>query len=136
MGSLPIQETMGLTNAAQAFQMLVDEATEGLDRTFAYLDDILVASESEEQHLQDLHNLAKRLSDMGLMIAPNKCQFGVEELTFLGFHVTQTGITPLPERVKAIHEYPAPRQSSNCKHSWGWSTITDICVLGRHRHWQ
>merc|ERR1712239_3758 len=33
---------------------------------------------------------------MGLMIAPNKCQFGVEELTFLGFHVTKTGITPRP----------------------------------------
>ena len=100
---------MGLTNAAQAFQMLVDEATEGLDRTFAYLDDILIASESEEQHLQDLHNLAKRLSDMGLMIAQNKCLFGVEELTFLGFHVTTTGITPLPERVKAIQEYPTPQ---------------------------
>ena len=61
---------MGLTNDAQAFQMLVDEATEGLDRTYAYLEDILVDSETEEQHLQDLHNLAKRLSEKGLLIAP------------------------------------------------------------------
>ena len=100
---------MGLTNAAQAFQMLVDEATEGLDRTFAYLDDILVASETEEQHIQDLHNLAKRLSEKGLLIASNKCRFGVDQLTFLGFNVTKSGITPLPERVRAIREYPAPQ---------------------------
>ena len=58
--------------------------------TFAYLDDIMVASETEEQHIQDLHNLAKRLSDKGLLIAENKWKFGVDQLTFLGFHVTKT----------------------------------------------
>ena len=78
-------------------------------RTFAYLDDILVVSETEEQHIQDLHYLAKRLSEKGLLIAANKCKFGVDQLTFLGFHVTTSGITPLPERVKAIREYPAPQ---------------------------
>ena len=46
---------MGLTNAAQAFQRLMDEATRGLDFAFVYLDDILIASRSEAEHKKHLH---------------------------------------------------------------------------------
>ena len=48
---------MGLTNAAQAFQRLMDEVTRGLDFAFVYLDDILIASKSPAEHKKHLHTL-------------------------------------------------------------------------------
>ena len=48
---------MGLTNAAQAFQRLMDEATKDLEFAFVYLDDILIASRSETEHKKHLHTV-------------------------------------------------------------------------------
>ena len=52
----------GLKNAAQSFQHLMDSVCRGLDFIFVYLDDILVASSSESQHLEDLRALFDRLN--------------------------------------------------------------------------
>ena len=40
---------------------------------------------------------------------PNKCQFGIPELDFLGHRVNKNGITPLPEKVEAIRNFPQPQ---------------------------
>ena len=100
--------SMGLTNAAQAFQRVMDEATRGLDFCFVYLDDILVASKDEEEHERHLHLLFKRLSDYGLAINPDKCDLGKGEMTFLGYRITPQGTTPVEDKVKAILEFPPP----------------------------
>ena len=57
---------MGLKNAAQAFQRLMDLVCAGLDFVFVYLDDILIASKSETQHLEHLKMLFDRLEENGL----------------------------------------------------------------------
>jgi len=99
----------GLANAAQTFQRLMDVVCQGLDFVFVYLDDILIASKSRKEHLEHLKQLFQRLSDHGLVIAPNKCEFGRSELSFLGHTVSAKGAKPLPARVKAISQYPRPR---------------------------
>ena len=76
----------GLKNAAQAFQRLMDTVCQGLDFTFVYIDDILVASEDEDTHLDHLHQLFQRLKDYGLVVNVSKFKFGVESLDFLGHH--------------------------------------------------
>ena len=99
---------MGLTNAAQAFQRLMDEATKGLDFAFVYLDDILIASRSTAEHKKHLHTLFKRLADYGLAVNPNKCLLGQPELSFLGHTVNSQGTTPLDSKVQDIINFPAP----------------------------
>ena len=99
---------MGLTNAAQAFQRLMDEATRGLDFAFVYLDDILIASRSEAEHKKHLHTLFKRLSDYGLAVNPDKCLLGQPQLSFLGYQVTPDGTTPLDSKVQDIVNFQAP----------------------------
>ena len=96
----------GLKNAAQAFQRLMDKGCQGLARVFVYLDDILVASEDRHQHLRDLTELFGRLEDYGLVIKRTKCVFGVSSINFLGHHVNAKGIVPLPEKVRAIRDFP------------------------------
>ena len=60
----------GLKNAAQAFQRLIEGILLDLDCVFVYLDDILIASTNEEEHLQDLKKLFKLLSAHGISINP------------------------------------------------------------------
>eukprot|EP00731_Ephydatia_muelleri_P033543 Em0032g5a len=62
----------GLKNAAQTFQRLMDTVCQGLDFTFVYIDDMLVASEDEDTHLDHLHQLFQRLKDYGLVVNVSK----------------------------------------------------------------
>ena len=98
----------GLKNAAQAFQRLMDSVCAGLDFVFDYLDDILIASESKTEHKEHLQLLFGRLAEHGLVVKTEKCVFGVEEIDVLGHRVSSAGIRPLPSKVKAITEFPAP----------------------------
>ena len=98
----------GLKNAAQAFQRLMDTVCQGLDSTFVYVDDILVASKDTKEHELHLRQLFQRIQEYGLVINVAKCQFGREGIDFLGHRVTQHGITPLPEKVEAIRNFEQP----------------------------
>ena len=86
----------------------VDEITRGLDFVFAYIDDFWIATETEEQHREHLRILFKRLNDYGVVINSAKCEFGVNEITFLEHTVNTNGIKSLAERVDAIVEVPLP----------------------------
>ncbi|GFO09874.1 Pol polyprotein [Plakobranchus ocellatus] len=97
-----------LKNAAQTYQRLMDTVLQGLTCAFVYLDDILVASSSEQEHLQDIRSVCSRLQDAGLVINLEKCLFGQKSLEFLGHKVSQFGSIPLPSKVKAISDFPKP----------------------------
>ena len=74
----------GLKSAAQTFQRLMDSVIQDIDLAFVYLDDILIASSTEKEHLDDLKTVFRRLIDHGLVIRLEKCLFGVSSLEFLG----------------------------------------------------
>ncbi|GFO05824.1 Pol polyprotein [Plakobranchus ocellatus] len=98
----------GLKKAAQTFQRLMGSVLQGLSRAFVYLDNILVACSSEQQHLQDLRLVCSRLQDSGLVIKLEKCLFDQRSLNFLSHQVSQYGSIPLPSKVKAIRDFPKP----------------------------
>ncbi len=98
----------GLKNAGQAFQRLMDGVLRDVPFAFAYLDDILVASESHDDHHKHLKLLFQLLSANGLVLNKSKCVFGANELDFLGHRVTAQGIMPLPDRITALRECSAP----------------------------
>ena len=98
----------GLKNAGQDFQRLMDAILGDLPRVYVYIDDILIASETMEQHLQDLESVFKTLSANGLVIQRSKCVLGASSLEFLGYHVDANGISPLPDRVTAIRATTPP----------------------------
>ena len=98
----------GLKNAGQDFQRLMDEILGEIPHTFVYIDDILVASENPEQHLQDLERVFKILDDNGMVVNRKKCVLGKASLDFLGYRVDKHGIAPLPERVEAIRRQKKP----------------------------
>ena len=73
---------LGLRNAAQTFQRFMDEVLRGLAFVYAYIDDVLIVSSSEAEHLANLDILFNRLSEYGIVINPSKCIFGAASLEF------------------------------------------------------
>ena len=99
----------GLKNAAQSFQRMMDGIIGDLPFVFCYLDDLLVASETEKEHEEHVRTLFERLNKNGLIINPDKCLFGVTSLDFLGHTVNSEGIVPPQAKVEAIRNFPLPK---------------------------
>ena len=98
----------GLKNAGQDFQRMMDAILGDLPYCFVYLDDILVFSSSQEEHMEHLKQVFELLAENGLVVNRAKCVLGVTELDFLGFHVNKDGIVPLPDKVEAIRATKSP----------------------------
>ena len=73
-----------------------------------YIDDVVVKSSAEHQHLADLYKVFKKARAYGLKMNPNKCAFGVSAGKFLEFMVHERGIEVNPDRGKAIKEVGPP----------------------------
>lgn len=101
--------TFGLCNAAQTFQRFLNSVLSDLDFCFNYIDDILVASESPEEHLKHLETVFQRLRDYNIVVNPAKCVFGAHEVEYLGHHISPEGSRPLPDKVTAIANFPKPK---------------------------
>ena len=98
----------GLRNAAQTFQRFMDQVLRGLPFAYTYVDDVLIASATPDEHRRHLRIVFDGLAAHGIVINPSKCLFGVSELDFLGHHVAQRGILPLPDKVQAVRDFPQP----------------------------
>ena len=70
----------GLRNAAQTFQRFIDQVLRGLHFCYAYLDNVLIASASPQEHQEHLRLVFQRLNEHGVVINPNKCQFEISSL--------------------------------------------------------
>lgn len=105
---------IGLCNAPATFQRLVNALFGGLRGLHlqAFLDDLCIASESWGKHVELLEQIFKIIVKAGLKLKAEKCIFGAREVTFLGHKITQNGLKPDPEKVRAITEMPRPTDVS------------------------
>ena len=102
---------MGLSTSPSSFQLLMDKVLHGLtfQSCLCYLDDVLICSETFEQHIDDLQIVFDRFRLAGLKLRPKKCSFAQSSCVFLGHLISKDGISPPPDRVDAIQNYPAPK---------------------------
>ncbi|MDY6930035.1 MAG: RNase H-like domain-containing protein [Pseudomonadota bacterium] len=103
-----VRMPFGLRNAAQTFQRFIHEVCRGLDFVYPYLDDLLIASTTAEEHFDHLRRLFERLTQHGVTVNPDKCDLGKSSLEFLGHTISSTGIEATPQKVDAIKDYPEP----------------------------
>ena len=87
-----------------------------------YLDDILVTGATEEEHLSTLEKVLGRLEMSGLPVKKKKCQFMVPSVSYLGHQIDASGLHPLPDKVRAIEEAPAPNNVTELKSYLGLLT--------------
>ena len=74
-----------------------------------YVNDMLVKSRREEDHLEDLRETFNTLCSYNMKLNPGKCAFGVTAGKFLGFMVSQRGIEANPDKIRTIMEMAPPR---------------------------
>ena len=100
----------GLTNAPASFQAYINDILrEFLDQfCVAYLDDILIYSDTYEEHVQHVRVVLEKLQKVGLHARADKCTFHQRSISFLGYIVSSEGISMDPERISTITEWPVP----------------------------
>lgn len=118
----------GLCNASSTFQRFIDEVTRDLPFVYAFVDNLLVASDNQDEHLVHLNLLFSELNDYGLCINVDKCVFGQSIIEFLGFKLSDKGIEPLTDRVKCIIEFPQPTTLTQLRRFLGLFNFYRRCI--------
>ena len=121
MGKWQFKRTpFGLSQAPAYFQLLIDQVLMGCgDFAMGYLDDIIVFSRSEEEHLQHLEEIFKRLRHFYLKMKREKSSFFKKHIQYLGHLVSEQGFEPLPEKLEAIRSMPHPKTPKEVKQFLG-----------------
>ena len=74
-----------------------------------YLDDIVVYSDTWENHLVQLEQIFHRLSDANLTMKMEKCMFAAEDCVYLGYRIGRGGVIPEESKVRDVAEMPQPQ---------------------------
>ena len=101
----------GATNAPTTFQRLMHDCLGDLNMRWCivYLDDIIIYSDTKEEHRRRLEAVFQKLAAAGLKLIPSKCFFFKEEIDYLGHVVSREGIFTNPKKVEAVTKWPTPQ---------------------------
>ena len=109
------QLPFGIASAPGIFQRVMESVVRDVPGVIVYLDDILIAAQSEEEHLDRLEKVLTKLQRVGLRLKKRKCVFMAASVEYLGHVVDAEGLHPLPEKVRAIQDAPDPRNVGELK---------------------
>ena len=109
----------GLAQAPAYFQKLINDVLKGCNFAMGYLDDIIIYSRSEKEHLEHLEEIFIRLKAAGLKLKLEKCCFFKKHIQYLGHLISEEGIQPLPEKLESIAKMPAPKNPKEVKQFLG-----------------
>ena len=109
----------GLAQAPGYFQKLINDVLKGSNFAMGYLDDIIIHSRSEKEHLEHLEEIFTRLKAAGLKLKLEKCCFFKKHIQYLGHLILADRIQPLPEKLESIAKMPAPRNPKEVKQFLG-----------------
>ena len=98
----------GMKNAPATFQRLINTVISGLEGCCAYIDDVVVYSDTCKEHLKHLQSLLLRLVEAKLTVNLGKSEFGCAHIVFLGYMVGQGQVRPVDAKVEAVASFPVP----------------------------
>ncbi|KAL0405120.1 UNVERIFIED_CONTAM: Transposon Tf2-12 polyprotein [Sesamum latifolium] len=121
----------GLKNAGVTYQRLVNLMfKELIEKTMkVYVDDMLVKSMEQAQHLKHLEESFAVIRKYGMKLNPNKCTLGVIDGKFLGYMVIERGIEANPEKIEAILQMPTSKSVKDIKKLAGRMTSLNRFIL-------
>uniref|UniRef100_A0A1I7XQE0 Reverse transcriptase domain-containing protein n=1 Tax=Heterorhabditis bacteriophora TaxID=37862 RepID=A0A1I7XQE0_HETBA len=101
---------MGLMGAPGTFQRIMNELAKGSRaRVFIYTDDLVIKSDTADEHLQDVDEVLGKIEAIRMKLKASKCLFAQPEVKFLGFVLSEKGIRPNSDKTFAIDNYPTPK---------------------------
>ena len=114
LGSMGLYECksmpFGLCNAPPTFQRLMLNCLGELNLTYClfYLDDVIIFSRTEEEHLERMRVVFDRFREHGLKLKPSKCEVFKTEINYLAHHMSKRGVLPSKKNLEAIAQCPPP----------------------------
>lgn len=122
----------GLQNAPTTFQMLMTQVLQGLNWKFVlvYVDDILLLSDTFENHLQHLQLVFDRLRSANLKLKPSKCKFALQKVNYLGHIISKDGIEVNPEKIAVVKSFPIPKNQKQVRSFLGLCNYYRRFILG------
>lgn len=116
----------GLCNAGATFQRVIEKVIRNLSNSSAYIDDILTFSKVFEAHLQHLRVLLEKLKEANIKVKTSKCKIACEDMVFLGYKISNNGISIDESRIQALKSYTRPQKAKQVKQFLG--------LTGFYRH--
>uniref|UniRef100_A0A2N9F6N0 Reverse transcriptase n=1 Tax=Fagus sylvatica TaxID=28930 RepID=A0A2N9F6N0_FAGSY len=122
----------GLTNAPSTFMRVMNQFLQPLIGVcvVVYFDDILIYSKTLEDHVMHLRRVFELLREKKLYANLKKCSFCVNSVTFLGYIVSDEGISMDEEKIRAIMEWPIPKTVGEVRSFHGLATFYRRFVKG------
>jgi hypothetical protein len=122
----------GLTNAPATFQSCMNHIFRGQLRRFVlvFFDDILIYSRTWEEHLQHLEEVLRILEEQQFYAKLSKCEFGLTEMLYLGHIIGADGVKVHEEKIRAIRDWPVPRDVTTLRGFLGICTYYRKFVKG------
>lgn len=108
---------MGLCNAPGTFMQLMNQTfSDMLDQSvLCFLDDILIFSKTEAEHVQHVREVLSRLRKQELYVKMSKCAFMQREVAFLGHRIGADGLRVAPDKIGAVQAWPTPTSVSDVR---------------------
>ena len=99
---------LGVKTAPAIFQQIMDTMLTGVEGTAAYLDDIIIVGQSNQELTEIISRVLTCIQDFGFQLRSEKCHFYLPSIKYLGFIFDRQGPRPDPANVAAIQHMPPP----------------------------
>jgi hypothetical protein len=103
----------GMRNSGSTFQRFMNKVISGLKKTKVYIDDIIIYSDTWEEHMKAIRALFQRLMQYSLTVNLAKCDFAFATVKFLGHVVGQGQVLPVNAKVQTISEFATPQNKKS-----------------------
>lgn len=115
----------GLSNAPAAFQRFMNDIFSDLvdECVIVYLDDILIYSSDPSAHKKHVKEVLRRLRQHGLYARPDKCEWHVDRVEYLGYILSPDGLTMASDKIKTIQDWPEPRKVKDVQSFLGFANF-------------
>ena len=113
----------GLCNSPGTFQRVMEDCFSDLNLRIMYIytDDIIIFSETSEEHLKRLSLVFQRLRYCGLKLSLQKCAFAQSQVSFLGHLISADGVRPDAEKIAKVRDWPSPQNPKELRSFLGFA---------------
>ena len=114
---------MGLTNSPATYQRLVEECLGDLNYKVCliYLDDLIIFSDTVEEHLKRLDQVFSRIAKAGMKFSPKKCHIMKDKIKYVGHVISSAGIETDPDKINKVLHWPRPSDRNELRKFLGFA---------------
>jgi len=135
----PLVMFFGMTNSPATFQTIINDIFQNLIAegiVVVYLDDILIFTKMEEEHVQAVRWVLQVLKENKLFLRPEKCEFYKQRIEYLGLVISENEVSMDPVKVAGVREWPTPENKTDVQAFLGfmnfyWRFIWDFSAKAR-----